>query len=183
MEPDKQINNQFKVTLEEYDLDCKTSQRKIIRTMDDLERLVGVELLPSPWIIITQEMVNEFAKISMDDQWIHVDLDRARMSQYGVPVAHGFLILSLGPALMRMILDLVGVVEGINYGCDRVRFPAPTPVGSEVRLRLVVKSLERSDQSARVTFLYTFERRGIDRPVCVADSISLFSFGEISPTT
>lgn len=154
----------------------QASRRISIRTIDDLERLVGHVIDPSPWMVITQEMVNGFAKLTMDDQWIHVDVERAKMGQYGTTIAHGFLVLSLGPALLRTVLDLSGVVQGVNYGCDMVRFPAATPTGAEIRLIISATSVERVDNSARATFLYKFERKGTDRPVCVAQYISLLRF-------
>lgn len=157
----------------------QASQPVPVHTIDDLERLVGYVLAPSPWVVVTQEMVDMFAKVTMDDQWIHVDIERAKASQYGATIAHGFLVLSLGPALLRTVLDLAGVTQGINYGCNKVRFPAPTPVGAEVRLQVSATAIERVGNSARVTFLYTFERRGTDRPVCVAECISLLRFVDL----
>ena len=144
--------------------------------MADLMRLVGMELGPSPWLEVTQEMVSAFAEATLDRQWIHLDRERAAHGPYGTTVAHGFLVLSLGPHLVRQVLDLSALQAGINYGVNRVRFPSPTLVGARLRLRVVIREATAVTNGARVTMDYTFEREGGDRPVCVADVVSQMMF-------
>lgn len=151
--------------------------RPRITSIADLRGLIGSDLEPSPWLTVTQEQVNTFAEATLDRQWIHLDEKRAAFGPYGATVAHGYLVLSLGPHLVRQVLDLTSLTAGINYGLNRLRFPAPTPVGSRVRLRVqVVEVLEVAD-GARVTMTYTFERDGGERPVCVAEVVSQLMFG------
>ncbi len=147
-----------------------------IASVTDLHRLAGEEVDPSGWLEVTQQMVNDFADATLDRQWIHLDRDRAAAGPYGTTVAHGFLVLSLAPHLLREVLDLSQVHAGINYGLNRVRFPAPTPVGSRVRLKIVIREVSNVTGGARATIDYTFEREGGDRPVCVAEGISQLMF-------
>jgi len=144
--------------------------------MADLMRLASTELGPSEWLEVTQEMVTAFADATMDRQWIHLDRERAAKGPYGTTVAHGFLVLSLGPHLVRQVLDLSALQAGINYGVNRVRFPSPTPVGSRLRLRVAIREVTALTNGARVTMEYTFERDGGDRPVCVAEVVSQMMF-------
>jgi len=144
--------------------------------MADLMRLASTKLGPSEWLEVTQEMVTAFADATMDRQWIHLDRERAAKGPYGTTVAHGFLVLSLGPHLVRQVLDLSALQAGINYGVNRVRFPSPTPVGSRLRLRVAIREVTALTNGARVTMEYTFERDGGDRPVCVAEVVSQMMF-------
>jgi acyl dehydratase len=144
--------------------------------VEDLRHLAGVEVEPSSWLNVTQEMVNDFADATLDRQWIHLDRERAARGPYGTTVAHGFLVLSLAPHLLREVLDLSEVHAGINYGLNRVRFPAPTPVGARVRLKILIRDVSTVTGGARVTIDYTFEREGSIRPVCVAEGISQLMF-------
>jgi len=144
--------------------------------MTDLMRMAGMELGPSSWLEVTQEMVSAFADATLDRQWIHLDHERAAHGPYGTTVAHGFLILSLGPHLLRQILDLTALQAGINYGVNRVRFPSHTPVGARLRLRVAIREVTAVTNGARVTMDYTFERHGGDRPVCVAEVVSQMMF-------
>jgi acyl dehydratase len=121
-------------------------------------------------------MVSAFAEATLDRQWIHLDRERAANGPYGTTVAHGFLVLSLGPHLVRQVLDLSALQAGINYGVNRVRFPSPTPVGARLRLRVVIREVTALTNGARVTMEYSFEREGSDRPACVAEVISQMMF-------
>jgi acyl dehydratase len=124
---------------------------------------------------VTQEQVRLFAEATGDHQWIHVDVERARSGPFGAPIAHGFLTLSLYPALKDEILAVEGAGLTVNYGLNKVRFPAPVPVGSRLRLRLEVASAEqRPDGSVEAVFALTFELEGGSKPVCVAESILRF---------
>ena len=147
-----------------------------ITSVSDLQGLIGAGLDPSPWLTVTQEQVNAFAEATLDRQWIHIDQQRAAAGPYGGTVAHGYLVMSLGPHLLREVLDLSALRAGINYGLNKLRFPAPTPVGCRIRLRIAVLAVEEVKDGARVTMQYTFEREGEDKPVCVAEVISQLLF-------
>jgi acyl dehydratase len=144
-----------------------------IASLAELKALVGQEVAVSDWVQISQERVNQFAEATGDYQWIHLDVERCkRESPFGGPIAHGYLTLSLLPMLMQNSVRMTDVRMGVNYGLNKVRFPAPVPVGSKVRSRTTVLSVEDIEGGAQVTWLVTVEREGSDKPVCVAESIS-----------
>jgi acyl dehydratase len=144
-----------------------------IASLAELKALVGQEVAVSDWVEISQERVNQFAQATGDYQWIHLDVERCkRESPFGGPIAHGFLTLSLLPMLMQNSVRMTDVRMGVNYGLNKVRFPAPVPVGSRVRSRTTVLSVEDIEGGAQVTWQVTIEREGGDKPVCVAESIS-----------
>jgi acyl dehydratase len=144
-----------------------------IASLAELKSLVGQEVAVSDWVDITQERVNLFADATDDHQWIHIDVERSRKeSPYGGTVAHGFLTLSLLPMLMERTIRLSNVRMGLNYGLNKVRFPAPVPVGSRVRARMTLLRVEDIEGGAQLTWQVTIEREGGDKPVCVAESIS-----------
>ena len=144
-----------------------------ITSLAQLKELVGQEVAVSGWTEITQERVNQFAEATGDMQWIHVDVERSKKeSPFGGPVAHGFLTLSLLPKLMADAVSMPDVKMGVNYGLNKVRFPAPVPVGSRLRAHMTLQSVEDIPGGAQVTWLVTIEREGGDKPVCVAESIS-----------
>lgn len=126
----------------------------------------------SEWITITQQRIDEFARATGDLQWIHVDPVRAAAGPFGTTIAHGFLTLSLLPLLSESALDLGGVRMGINYGLNKVRFPAPLPVDSRVRGVFKLVGFEPIEGGAQITMEVTMEREGSAKPVCVAESLS-----------
>jgi acyl dehydratase len=138
----------------------------------DLESLVGQEVGVSNWHQITQTQVNKFAEATGDHQWIHVDVERAT-KELGGPIAHGYLTLSLLPMLSAQVMRVDGVVRGINFGCNKVRFTNMVPVGSRVRLRQKCLKVEARAGGKQVTMESTVEIDGKDRPACVAESISI----------
>jgi acyl dehydratase len=140
----------------------------------DLEALVGQELGPTDWKTIDQERIDGFAETTEDRQWIHVDPERAAAGPFGSTIGHGLLTLSLGPIFMEELISFDGFAHALNYGYGRVRFPAPTPVGSRVRMRIKVDSVERVPGGAQLTVSQTFEREGQEKPVCVAESLGRF---------
>jgi acyl dehydratase len=142
-------------------------------TMAELPGLVGTELGTSDWHEVTQEHVNQFADATGDHQWIHVDVERAkRESPFGGPIAHGYLTLSLVVPLVAQVLTVTDVAMGVNYGLNKVRFPAPVPVGSKVRMRATVQAVDDIPGGAQITMLHTFEVEGGEKPVCVAEALS-----------
>ena len=141
--------------------------------VDEFEKAVGGHLGHSGWHTITQEQVDGFADATGDHQWIHVDPERAAEGPFGGTIAHGYLTLSLLPMLSKEIYRVEGLTMGVNYGANKVRFPAPVPVGSRIRAGAELLSLERGPSGARATLRVTIEREGGDRPVCVAEILSL----------
>ncbi|MQA75857.1 MAG: dehydratase [Solirubrobacterales bacterium] len=141
--------------------------------VEELRDLIGTPVGPTDWVEVAQADIDKFADVSRDDQWIHVDVERAeRESPYGTTVAHGNLTLSLIDALRRQLIDQRGVAIGINYGWDRVRFPAPVPAGSRVRATAEVQSVdELADGWWHVVTKFTIESDAGEKPVCVAESV------------
>ncbi|MES2047506.1 MAG: MaoC family dehydratase [Pseudomonadota bacterium] len=143
-----------------------------IKTLEELKTLVGQEFAVSDWMEITQERINTFADATGDHQWVHVDVERAkRESPFGGPIAHGFLTLSLLPKFMENAFMMTDVKMGLNYGLNKVRFPAPVLVGSKLRGRFKLLDVEDITGGAQVVFEIIIEREGSDKPVCVAESI------------
>lgn len=133
---------------------------------------VGQRLGYSEWHEITQDQVNRFADATGDHQWIHVDPERAkRESPFGGPIAHGYLTLSLAPVLLSEVVSVSGVSMGLNYGCNKVRFPAPVPVGSKLRLGATLVSVEEITGGAEVVIGLSFEVDGQAKPSCVAQVV------------
>jgi len=144
-----------------------------IASLEELRSLVGEEVAVTDWFPITQERVNLFAEATGDHQWIHLDVERSRKeSPYGTTIAHGFLTLSLLPMIMQSAVSMPESKLSVNYGLNKVRFPAPVLVGSRVRGRLSLKDIEDIEGGVQVTWTVTIEREGGDKPVCVAESIA-----------
>jgi acyl dehydratase len=141
-------------------------------TMAEVPGLVGQELGTSDWHEVTQEHVNQFAEATGDHQWIHVDVERAKAeSPFGGPIAHGYLTLSLLAPLSSQVLVVTDTVMGVNYGLNKVRFPAPVPVGSKVRLSATLKTVEEVAGGLQLTLAAVIEREGGDKPVCIAEPV------------
>jgi acyl dehydratase len=131
----------------------------------------GDEFGPSSWIDVTQERINAFAEATGDHQWIHVDPERAAQGPFGTTIGHGYLTLSLVPVMSYEVLPHEESGMGINYGVNRVRFPAPVPVNSRVRGTFRVENVEEADWGSQSTLNVTIEREGGDKPVCVAEVV------------
>jgi len=139
-------------------------------TLDDLRACVGEEVAVSDWVDVSQQRIALFADATDDHQWIHTDAARAAAeSPFGGTVAHGFLTLSLLPALLTRALHMVDMKMGLNYGLNKVRFPAPVPSGSRVRARLRLAAVEDVPGGAQLEWHMTVEREGGDKPVCIAE--------------
>ena len=143
-----------------------------INGIDELKTRVGDELGVSDWREVTQADIDAFAEVTGDDQWIHVDPERAKDTPFGGTIAHGYFTLSLAPVFSYELFELTGVAMGINYGANKVRFPSPLPVGSKVRMRMTLQDVADIPGGAQLTMLLTFEREGGDKPVCVAETLS-----------
>jgi acyl dehydratase len=144
----------------------------IINGLDELKGLVGQELGVSDWHEVTQEEVDAFAAATGDHQWIHVDPERAKETPFGGTIAHGLYTLSLGPQFSYALFELKHVSFGLNYGYNKIRFPAPLPIGSRVRMRATLSAVDEVPGGVQFTVTQTFEREGGDKPVCVADALA-----------
>jgi len=148
---------------------------KTFQTFAELSGLVGQEVAVSDWVTITQEQVNQFAQATGDDQWIHVDVERAKAGPFCGTIAHGFLTLSLIPAFFLSSLNIVEKRMGVNYGLNKVRFTAPVPVGSRLRARMKLLSSEPIDQGGvQMSWQVSIEREDLVKPVCVAESLARY---------
>ncbi len=144
---------------------------RVITGADELKSLVGEHLGYSDYMEITQDRVNKFADATGDHQWIHVDVERAKAGPFGGPIAHGYLTLSLGPVLYPTVVRIEGFSMGVNYGANKVRFPAPVPVGSSLRLGVKLLGVEDITGGVQMTMEFTFECEGASKPSCVAEII------------
>jgi acyl dehydratase len=137
-----------------------------------LKELVGQHLGYSDFMEITQERVNLFADATGDHQWIHVDVERANAeSPFGGPIAHGYLTLSLGPVLVPQVVRVDGIKMAVNYGCEKVRFPSPVPVGANVRVGVELLDTTDIAGGAQVVMRFTFECEGAAKPSCVSENV------------
>ena len=143
-----------------------------ITGIDEVKAHVGKELGVSDWHEVTQEAINEFADVTGDHQFIHVDVERAKETPFGGTIAHGYYTLSLLPQFSYGMFNFEGFAFGINYGLNKVRFPAPLPVGSKVRMRAELMDVEDIPGGLQITTKATFETDAGDKPVCVAESLA-----------
>ncbi|HMI70950.1 MAG TPA: MaoC family dehydratase [Solirubrobacteraceae bacterium] len=143
-----------------------------ISGIDELRAKVGEELGVSEWHEVTQDAINAFADATGDHQWIHVDPERAAQTPWGSTIAHGLYTLSIGPKFTFDMFTIEGFAFGLNYGYNKVRFPAPLPVNSRVRMRATLSSVDDVPGGVQLTITQTFEREGEEKPVCVAEAVS-----------
>jgi acyl dehydratase len=144
---------------------------KTYAQLTDLQALVGQNIGTSDWLQIDQARIDQFAQVTGDDQWIHVDPKRAAAGMFGTTVAHGFLTLSLLPAFGRSAFSVSGIRMSVNYGLNRVRFPAPVPVGSRLRAHYKLQSFEPVEGGVQVIIEVSIERDGHPKPACVAETV------------
>ncbi|MFI9647061.1 MaoC family dehydratase [Streptomyces sp. NPDC052040] len=143
-------------------------------SVDALKAAVGEQLGHTDWLEIDQKRIDLFAEATGDHQWIHVDPEKAASGPFGTTIAHGYLTLSLLPLFAPQLIQVEGVRMGVNYGTNKVRFPAPVPVGSRVRATAVITGVEDVRDGVQVTVAFTVEREGGEKPVCVAESVSRY---------
>ncbi|WP_369253151.1 MaoC family dehydratase [Geodermatophilus amargosae] len=147
-------------------------------TLAELPALTGTELGTSDWIEVTQDRVDTFADATGDHQWIHVDVERAKAeSPFGGPIGHGYLTLSLLIPMWSQVLTVTDTTMAVNYGLNRVRFPAPVPVGSRIRLTATLAGVEEVTGGLQVTASAVVEAEGSDKPVCIAEPVFRFYGG------
>jgi acyl dehydratase len=142
-----------------------------INGIDDLKSKVGEEIGVSGWYEVTQERIDAFAEASGDHQWIHVDPERAKDTPFGGTIAHGLLTLSLGPQFSYELYTIEGITFALNYGYGKVRFPAPVPSGSKLRMRATISQVDDVAGGVQITITQTFEVEGGEKPVCVAEQL------------
>ncbi|MFJ9870884.1 MaoC family dehydratase [Streptomyces sp. NPDC101165] len=145
-----------------------------VNGLDELKKLAGSDLGTSEWIEVTQERIDTFADATGDHQWIHVDPERAKEGPFGTPIAHGYLTLSLFIPLFTELLDVRGVTTKVNYGLNKVRFPAPVKVGSRIRLAARLASVDEVPGGAQIAVDGTMEIDGGGKPAAVLQSLSRF---------
>ncbi|MFE3761870.1 MaoC family dehydratase [Streptomyces sp. NPDC059104] len=152
------------------------AEPRIFTSAEELRAGIGDVLGPSEWLEVDQKRIDLFADATGDHQWIHVDPERAAAGPFGSTIAHGYLTLSLLPSLVPQIMRVEGMRMGINYGTDKVRFPAPVPVGSRLRATAVITAVTEAGEGVQVAAAVTVEREGGAKPVCVAESVSRYYF-------
>ena len=148
---------------------------RVVKGLDELEHLLGVELGPSEWVTVTQEMVTAFSEVTGDHQWIHLDAERAaRELPGGGTIVQGFFTLALVVKFQAEILTVDGATRLVNYGLNRVRFPAPVRVGTRVRGTQTLVAAERvAPEALRVTSSFVVVAEGVEKPACVAETVML----------
>ena len=150
---------------------------KIVNNLEELKKLSGAELGNSDYLTITQSRIENFAEATGDHQWIHTDPERAAQeSPFGKTIAHGYLTLSLAPALLTEILDVRNTKLALNYGLDKLRFIEPVPVDGRIRMRARLLAVEEKSGAARCKFEFTFERENAEKPACVAEVLYMYKF-------
>jgi acyl dehydratase len=148
---------------------------RVFKTPMELKDAAGTDLGESDWLEIDQRRIDTFADATGDHQWIHVDEEKARAGPYGSTIAHGYLTASLVNFFLPQLLDVQGISMGVNYGVDKIRFPAAVPVGSKIRGRGRITSVEETkDGGIQSKVTVTIEIEGQDRPACVIETISRY---------
>lgn len=147
----------------------------VIESLEELKPLAGREIAVTDWITVTQEQIKMFAAATGDHQWIHLDRERAqRESPYQTTIAHGFLTLSLLSQFIRKAVEVRHLRMAINYGLNRVRFPAPVPAGSKIRARITLQSVKDLPDGVEATYAVTIEVEGASKPACVAEWLARY---------
>lgn len=148
----------------------------VFSSADELVAAEGRNLGATDWVEVTQERVNRFADATDDHQWIHVDRERAKDGPFGACIAHGYLTLALANLFLPQLIRAENLKMGVNVGCERVRFPAPVKVGSRIRGRGEILKVERIREAVQSTVRVTIEIEGSERPACVVDTVSRYTF-------
>ena len=146
---------------------------RVFETIESLGEAIGENLGPTEWLEITQERIDAFADATGDQQWIHVDVERAATGPFGATIAHGYLTLSLIPQFMPELLAIRTPGARLNYGLNKVRFAAPVPVGSRIRARATIADVSEHPVGTQLVTQYVLEIDGVDRPACVAETVTL----------
>jgi len=158
-------------TTEHRERSCLTT---VLEEPADLLKLVGKQIGTTEWMKVTQQQVDQFAEATGDHQWIHTDPGRAAKGPFKGTIAHGYLTLSLAPVVISQVLQIRELTAALNYGLNKVRFPSPVRVGSQIRAAVTVMSAQQKTTGVESVFTLTYEIDGDDRPACVADVIVLY---------
>ncbi len=150
------------------------SQVKVFASVDELRAAVGQEVGTTGWREVDQKRIDLFAEATGDHQWIHVDPAKAAEGPFGSTIAHGYLTLSLIPSFMPELMRVDGIRMGVNYGVNKVRFPAPVPVGSRLRATARIAEVTEVGGGVQLVARITIEREGGDKPVCVAETVARY---------
>ncbi|KUO11113.1 MaoC family dehydratase [Streptomyces sp. DSM 15324] len=150
------------------------AEPRIFTSAEELRAAVGEQLGYTDWLEIDQKRIDLFAEATGDHQWIHVDPERAAAGPFKTTIAHGYLTLSLLPLFGPQLISVENVQMGVNYGTNKVRFPAPVPVGSRLRATATITGVEDVTGGVQVAIAFSVEREGGDKPVCVAESVSRY---------
>jgi acyl dehydratase len=146
---------------------------RVFNSRKEIEKAAGSELGVSEWVKISQERIDSFADATGDRQWIHIDAERAADGPFGATIAHGYLTLSLLPLLSAQVYAFAGDVARVNYGLNKVRFVSPVVVDSKVRNRVEMLEVHDIEKGQQVTLRHTIEIKGVDKPACVAETVTL----------
>jgi acyl dehydratase len=146
---------------------------RVFHGVEELEQAVGTHLGHSDWHTVTQAQIDTFAEATGDHQWIHVDPERAKDGPFGTTIAHGYLTLSLVPQLVWQVYKVENLAMGVNYGCNKVRFPAPVPVDSKVRAGVELVSMTPGGGGVQVVSRVTVEIEGAEKPGCVVETVTI----------
>ncbi|MEE1764196.1 MaoC family dehydratase [Streptomyces sp. SP18BB07] len=152
------------------------AEPRIFTSAEELKAAVGESLGYSDWLEVDQKRIDLFAEATGDHQWIHVDPEKAAAGPFGTTIAHGYLTLSLLPLFVPQVLKVDNVKMGVNYGTNKVRFPAPVPVGSRLRATATLQDVTEVGGGVQVTAAVVVEREGGEKPVCAAESVSRYYF-------
>ena len=144
---------------------------RIFDSLDAFRAIAGEKIGSSEWHTVTQARINLFADATGDHQWIHVDPEKAAAGPYGTTIAHGYLTLSMLPLLAKDIYQVEGLAMGVNYGANKIRFPAPVPVGSRLRATATLTAVTDIPIGTQASITFVIEREGGDKPVCIAESV------------
>jgi acyl dehydratase len=148
---------------------------RVLNGVDEVRAAIGQQLGYSDYQVVDQADVDAFAALTGDDQWIHVDVERAASGPFGGTIAHGLLTLSLGPRLARSVFRIDGMTMGVNYGYNKIRFPAPVPVGAKIRLGVTVADVSEVPGGLQVTLNFVWEVEDGVKPACVAEMLLRYS--------
>jgi acyl dehydratase len=147
---------------------------KVFESPAALLSAVGGDVGSTDWITITQEQIDAFAAATLDNQWIHCDVERAKQGPFGAPIAHGYLTMSLASHFLAELVRVEGISMGINYGTEKVRFPAPVPVGSRLRAHGEILDAKEVPGGVQTTTRVTIEREGSEKPAAIVDTVSRY---------
>ena len=144
------------------------------KNLTEFKSMIGKELPYSDWLTITQEMINDFANATLDKQWVHVDVERAKKeSPFKTTIAHGFMSLAMLSKMLEDLFQIDSVKMGLNYGLNKVRFPHPVPVNSRLQMQAIIKDIEDQHGGVKITFSCVVVIDGIEKPACVAEFLGM----------